>query len=211
MADDTTPSPGTPAPPPGARDETRATPSDDARDETHATPPPDARDEKRATFPDAHDETRVPSAAGDRYTLVSTWRFVVPLAVVLGVLGAVAGGGVLRWVCGIGAVLIALLWLVGAMRRPELVLEAGGYRVEEGGRERLRVDFTEVRRARAVPAEHAMYVDCGDPRRNLLLPPRRGYGFRFDRQSELYVRLARALGDRVEIVDRLEARPAPRQ
>lgn len=145
-----------------------------------------------------------------RYVLVSSWRWIVPLAIVLGVVGAVAGGGALRWVCGIGAALIALAWLAGTLRRAVLVLGDEGYRVEEGGRERLRVRFDEVRRARAVPAEHAMYVDTGDPRRNLLLPPRRGYGFRFEGQGDLYVRLARALADRLEIVERLESRPSDR-
>ncbi len=83
------------------------------------------------------------------------------------------------------------------------MVDASGYRVEQGARELLRVGFDEVKRVRAVPAEQSMYVDCGEPARNLLLPPRRGYGFRFARQGDLYVILAKRLEDRLEIVESL--------
>jgi hypothetical protein len=148
------------------------------------------------------------NAEVQRFALISTWRWVVPVAIVAGLLSAVLWQGVVpRWICGGGAVVLAILWLLE--RRPVLVIDAEGYQVEERGQKRLRVPFAEVRRARAVPAEHAMYVDCGDPGRNLLLPPRRGFGFHFDRQAQLYVLLARRLEDKLQVVSSLL--PGPQQ
>jgi hypothetical protein len=106
-------------------------------------------------------------------------------------------------VLGGGSALIAALWAGARLRRPVLVVDGEGYRVEVGRRERLRVAFREVLRVRAVPSEQAMYVDCGDPARNLLLPTRHGWGFRFARQGALYVLLAKQLADRLQIADRL--------
>ena len=149
-----------------------------------------------------------PPTDEQRYELLSSWRAVVPLAILAGVGATLALVGPARWVCGGGAIVLAVLWFVGRTARPTLVVDGTGYRVEERGRERLCVSFAEVVGARAVPAEHAMYLDCGDRARNLLLPPRRGFGFRFERQSHLYVRLARALDGKLAIVERLES-PAP--
>ncbi|HEX2568667.1 MAG TPA: hypothetical protein VH877_03840 [Polyangia bacterium] len=143
-----------------------------------------------------------------RFALLSTWRWVVPVAIGAGILAALFWQGVVpRWLCGGGAVMLAILWLLE--RRPVLVVDAEGYQVEERGRSRLRVPFAEVQRARAVPAEHAMYVDCGDPGRNLLLPPRRGFGFHFERQAQLYVLLARRLEDKLQVVASLVPAPPP--
>src|SRR5262249_32176336 len=115
--------------------------------------------------------------------------------------------GTPRWVCVGGTAFVLLAAAVARVARPVLVVDAQGYRVEERGRVRLTVGFAEIARARAVPAEQAMYLDFGEPARNPLLPPRRGYGFRFERQGALYARLARALGERLEVVPSLE-RPA---
>jgi hypothetical protein len=145
----------------------------------------------------------VSERAPERYLLLSSWRMLPPAAIGVGLLSALSLGGLARVLCVIGAAVIALLWVVGRAARPTLVVDDVGYRVEERGVERLRVAFSEVRRARAVAAEQAMYLDCGDPARNLLLPPRRGFGFRFDRQSALYVRLATSLSDKIEIVEKL--------
>ena len=144
-----------------------------------------------------------PAPGVERFALLSTWRHLPPAAIAFGVLAAIALEGNGRWVCAGGALVIAALWFIGRAARPTLVIDDGGYRVEERGTERLRVAFADVKRARAVPAEQAMYVDCGDPARNLLLPPRRGFGFRFDRQTALYVRLAQSLSDKIEIVEKL--------
>src|SRR5207248_7741790 len=102
---------------------------------------------------------------------------------------------------------IVAMWVLTVLRRPVLVVDDEGYSVEVRGRRTLRVLFSEVQRVRAVPAELAMYLDCGDPARNLLLPTRHGFGFRFARQAALYVLLARHLQDRIEIADKLVPDP----
>jgi len=141
----------------------------------------------------------------ERFALLPTTRWLAPLAIALGLIGAaVADSGRARVLFGGGTAIIATLWLIGVARRPYLSIDSDGYRVVEGTKERLRVRFDEVVRARAVAVEQAMYVDCGDPARNLLLPPRRGYGFRFARQGDLYVILAKALEAKLEMVDSLE-------
>lgn len=139
-----------------------------------------------------------------RYPLLSTARWMVPLAIVLGLVGAgMARTTAGRAILGGGALAITALWALGRARRPELVVDDTGYRVEECKHARLRVEFAEVKQVRAVPAEQAMYVDCGDPARNLLLPSRHGFGFRFARQGELYALLARHLDAKIEIADAL--------
>lgn len=136
---------------------------------------------------------------------------MIPVAIGVGLAGAAtARGPVGQLVFGGGTALVAALWGLGRRRRPVLLVDDQGYRVEERGREKLRVAFREVKRVRAVPAEQAMYIDCGAPARNLLLPTRHGYGFRFARQPELYVLLAQHLGDRVEIVETLIPPESPK-
>jgi hypothetical protein len=142
--------------------------------------------------------------AESRHALYATTRWMVPLAIVLGLVGAGLSRAPLgRALFGGGALAIAALWGVSRMRRPELVVDEQGYRVEEGRREKLRVGFAEVKRVRAVPQEQAMYLDCGDPARNLLLPTRHGFGFRFARQGALYALLARSLDGKIEIAETL--------
>lgn len=138
-----------------------------------------------------------------RFPLLPTWRWLMPLAVMLGAFGvAFAGASGPRVYFLVATALVCLLWWAQARRRPVLLVDDGGYRVRVRGRERLRVRWSEVRSARAVPDEYAMYLDCGDAARNLLLP-QHGYGFRFARQPELYALLAARLGDRLEEVDKL--------
>ena len=145
-----------------------------------------------------------------RYPLLSTSRWVVPLAIALGLVGAAtAYAERARWALGGGAAVIAGLAVVARVRRPELVVDDEGYRVEQVGRVNLSVKWSEVVRARAVPAEQAMYIDCGDPARNLLLPPHRGWGFRFAHQSDLYVHLATHLQGKLEVVPTLLPTPLP--
>ena len=97
----------------------------------------------------------------------------------------------------------ATLWFRRA--RPELVVDETGYSVLEHGREKLRVGWSEVLKVRADASEHACYVDCGDPARNLLVPPRRGWGFHFQRSNELYARILDAVPSSiVELVPRLD-------
>jgi hypothetical protein len=93
--------------------------------------------------------------------------------------------------------------------RAAVVLDETGYTVEEHGREKLRVAWSEVVRVRADAEEKAAYVDCGDRARNLLIPPRRGYGFRFERSDALYARVLEAVPDKVVLVPRLDAPAVP--
>ncbi len=142
-----------------------------------------------------------------RYPLIFPARRVVPVAVVV----AAAGAGfspslALRILCGaFGAVAAALAWWQ-ARARTAVIVDERGYAVEERGQEKLRVAWSEVVRVRADGAERALYVDCGEPARNLLVPPRRGYGFRFERSEALYAQILDAVApEKIELVTRLDA------
>ena len=136
-------------------------------------------------------------------------RRILPAALIFTAAAALfAPGLVLRAACIAFAVFALAMWLWQARRRPELVVDDGGYAVFEGGREKLRVRWPEVRRVRADRAEHALYVDAGDPARNLLVPPRRGFGFRFPRQELLYARVIEHVpAGIVEMVTQLDGPP----
>ena len=140
-----------------------------------------------------------------RYPLRARARFVVPVAIALGLLGAAtASEPRARLFCAVVAAAIAALWGIARLLGQALAVDERGYRVVRRDKVLLAVGWDEVKRARAVPAEQAMYLDTGTPAKNLLLPTRHGYGFRFARQPELYVRIARALGERLEVVESLE-------
>lgn len=149
-----------------------------------------------------------PPLAEERFPLLAGTRRLVPIAFVLAVAGAVlaTNNGTRLVYLGLTLLVVALAFLVRA-RRPVLVIDDAGYRVEIRRRVRVRVRWDEVKHARGADAEHAMYLDCGEPARNLLLPPGRGYGFRFERQDVLYARLALRLADRLELVDSLVPDP----
>ena len=135
-------------------------------------------------------------------------RRVLPAAIVFAASGALFAGGFLRAGCIAFAAFAALIWAWQARARPELVVDDDGYAVVENGREKLRVPWGEVRRVRADRAEHALYVDAGDSARNLLVPPKRGFGFRFARQELLYARVIERVPEPlIEMVDRLDAPP----
>jgi hypothetical protein len=137
---------------------------------------------------------------------VFTQRRVLPLAVAVAAAGAWLST---QWLPRALCLAFALAALAAAILqrrgRPSLLLDDDGYAVVEHGREKLRVAWSEVRRVRADAAEQALYVDCGDPARNLLVPPRRGYGFRFQRSDELFRRVLAAVPEKVESVARLDA------
>jgi hypothetical protein len=148
--------------------------------------------------------------AQERFPLLFTQRRVLPLAVAVALAGAwLAEGAWARAVClALAVAALAAAWLQ-ARTRPTLILDEDGYAVEERGREKLRVPWSEVKSVRADPSEHALYVDCGDPRRNLLVPPRRGFGFRFERAEALYAFVVAQVPERVEVVARLDTPKAP--
>jgi hypothetical protein len=142
-----------------------------------------------------------------KFALLLNHRRVLPLAVGFAAFGAIFAQELwVRLVC-VGFALVGLVAGVLQVRaRPAVIVDERGYAVEEHGREKLRVAWSEVLRVRADPGEHALYVDVGDPARNLLVPPRRGYGFHFERADELYARVVAAVGDKVEIVARLDTK-----
>ena len=145
-----------------------------------------------------------------RHPLLPATRMVAPAAIAIATIcAALAGNSGTRILYAGIALGAAMLWALTRWRRPVLTVDEGGYRVTVGKRERLAVRFEEVKKVRALPAERAMYLDCGDPARNLLVPPWRGYGFRFQDQDALYDRLATRLADRIEIVTALAPEPPP--
>ena len=142
-----------------------------------------------------------------RFALLPTTRYVSWVAVALGALGVLLWQPV--WArLGMAAVTLLVLGMTLALRlrRPQLVLTADGYRVEVRGRPRFAVAWSEVRKVLVDRSEGALYVDCGDRARNLLLPPRRGYAFTFSRREDLFQAVLRAVPDRLEEVKTLEDR-----
>jgi hypothetical protein len=147
----------------------------------------------------------------ERFEIVFPQRRILPVSVAIAAAVVVfAQGTGLRVACGVLALATVGIWLLLRRARPEVVVDERGYAVQEFGREKLRVGWSEVQKVRADPAEHALYVDCGDPARNLLVPPRRGWGFHFPRARELYARIVDAVGDKVELVERLDPRTPPK-
>jgi hypothetical protein len=141
-----------------------------------------------------------------RHPLVATTAWLLPLSVLLALAGMLAASATAaRVASGLFALLGALAWLWQRRHRPMLVVDDAGWAIELLGAEKLRVRWDEVRQVRIEPREHALYVDCGDPARNLLVPPRRGFGFRFAAQEALCARILAAVpADRVREVERLE-------
>ena len=141
-----------------------------------------------------------------RYPILFTQWGLLPVAVLLLAGWAIfASSPMLRLGAGGLALLTALAGGVLYRLRPTLLVDDDGYAIWERGREKLRVSWSEVKSVRADAEEQALYVDCGDPARNLLVPPRRGYGFRFERQAELYFDvLARVGPERTEMVNKLD-------
>jgi hypothetical protein len=141
-----------------------------------------------------------------RYPLVATTAWLLPLAVAVAFVGiALARAPMGRLVAAWFAFLGVAAWLWQRRQRPVLLLDDQGWAIEQRGREKVRVSWSDVKAVRVERREHALYVDCGDPGRNLLVPPRRGFGFRFDAQEALCARvLASVPPALVQEVERLE-------
>jgi hypothetical protein len=141
-----------------------------------------------------------------RHPLQATTAWLLPLAVAVALIGgavahALAGRLIGAWFALLGVA----AWLWQRRQRPVLLLDDDGWAIERRGRETLRVRWPDVQTVRLERREHALYLDCGDPGRNLLVPPRRGFGFRFADQAALCARvLASVPADRVREVERLE-------
>lgn len=145
-----------------------------------------------------------------RFRLLPTTRFVLPVAVLLGAL--VAALGTVTWMrvsSAAFAVVLVLLERATARRRPVLVLSADGYRVEAGGKTRFFVPWSSVQRVLCDASEQALYAECGDRAKNLLLPPVSGFAFTFEDRAALYQAVRRAVPDRIQEVARLDAAALP--
>jgi|GEM_PF-7030313 len=150
------------------------------------------------------------SGTVQRHQLVYTQRGLLLVAGIM----AIGGGAFIptlpsRLASLALGVLIGAAWLFQRRTRPILVLDDDGYRVEQGGVVRLRVAWTEVKQVRLDEAENAMHLDCGDKSRNLLVPPSRGWGYRWQDQAALVQRVLAAIPDRVVSVERLDPRHLP--
>lgn len=149
-----------------------------------------------------------------RFVLLPTTRYVAWVAIAIGAL--MAGFSPLWWARAMGAGAAFLLLgsqFVLRSRRPVLILDDSGYRVEVTGKVRFSVRWEEVRRVLHDRAEEALYLDCsaapgsasgGDRKRNLFLPPRAGFAFTFTDRALLYRMLMEKVGDRVTEIPRFD-------
>ena len=144
--------------------------------------------------------------SASRHPLLVGTRWLLPIAIVLAVAAAAAAHGTLtRLIGGFFALLGGFAWLWQERHRPTLVLDDAGYAIEQQGREKLRVAWSEVQKVRIDRKESAVYVDCGDKARNLFVPPRRGYGFRFAGAEAVCARVLAAVpAERVVEVERID-------
>ncbi len=144
--------------------------------------------------------------AASRHPLIVGTRWLLPVAIVMAVLGAaVAHATAARIGAAFFALLGAMAWWWQERHRPTLLLDDAGYAIEQMGREKLRVAWSEVQRVRVDRSESAVYLDCGDKARNLFVPPRRGYGFRFAGAEAVCARVLAAVpAERVVEVERID-------
>jgi hypothetical protein len=144
--------------------------------------------------------------APSRHPLVASAAWLLPLSVVMAIGGVVAAHAVTgRLLAGWFAVLASVAWLWQRRQRPILLVDDDGWAIEQRGREKLRVAWSEVKSVRIDRKEQAFYADCGDVGRNLFVPPRHGFGFRFGAQEQLCARMLAAVpAERVHDVERLD-------
>jgi len=140
-----------------------------------------------------------------RFRFLYGQQRALPIAGALLLAGAVFGQA--TWFRIASAVLAATVVVALVVLRragAELILDDDGYALREFGREKVRVPWAEVQKVRYDAAEQAMYLDCGDPSRNLLIPPSRGYGYRFERPAELCDEVRkRVAAEKIEPVEKL--------
>jgi hypothetical protein len=141
----------------------------------------------------------------DRYRLLLSGRRILWVAMAFAASGTLFGQPLwLRLISGLLLLATTVLKVRERVMWPCVVLDERGYAVEERGREKFRVAWSDVQRVSADAAEEALYVDCGDAAKNLLVPPGRGFGFTFERRGELFRRVIAAVPDRVLEVERLD-------
>ncbi|HWE26671.1 MAG TPA: hypothetical protein VHB97_01660, partial [Polyangia bacterium] len=97
-----------------------------------------------------------------RHPLLVGTRWLLPVAIVLAALGAAAAHALAARLFAGGFALVGVAaWLWQERHRPTLVLDDGGYAIEQRGHEKLRVAWSEVHKVRVDRHESAVYVDCG--------------------------------------------------
>jgi hypothetical protein len=145
-------------------------------------------------------------AAPSRHPLLVGTRWLLPIAIAFAVAAVVAAHAMpARLIAGFFALLGGVAWLWQERHRPTLVLDDAGYAIEQEGKEKLRVAWSEVQKVRIDRRENAVYLDCGDKARNLLVPPKRGYGFRFADAPTVLARVVAAVpAERVVEVERID-------
>jgi hypothetical protein len=148
------------------------------------------------------------AAAPTRHRVVPSASALLPVSMVITFAAFLATSWAERpWLIG-AFVGEALAWTWSRSSARFVVVDDDGYAFEAGGREKLRVRWSDVKKVRHEPREQAVYVDCGDPARNLLVPPRRGFGFHVSDAATLCARvLASVPAEKVETVERLEKPP----
>jgi hypothetical protein len=141
-----------------------------------------------------------------RHPLLVGTRWLLPVAIVLAIAATAAAHAMpARLIAGFFAMLGVVAWLWQERHRPTLVLDDAGYAIEQEGKEKLRVAWSEVQKVRLDRREHAVYLDCGDKARNLFVPPARGYGFRFARAQAVCERVVASVpAERVVEVERID-------
>ena len=144
--------------------------------------------------------------AVSRHPLLVGTRWLLPVAIGLALVGAFAAHtSTARIIAAAFAALGVLAWWWQERHRPTLVIDDAGWAIEQQGKEKLRVAWSEVQRVRVDRRESALYVETGDKARNLLVPPRRGYGFRFADAATACARVLAAVpAASVEEVERLD-------
>jgi hypothetical protein len=144
--------------------------------------------------------------AAQRHPMIMTLRWLMPAAAVMSAALGVMAHSKIGHVGGFSfAFMLAFIAILQSRMKPVLVLDDDGYAIEQGGRRRFAVPWRDVKVVRAVFDEGALYIDCGDPARNIFVPPGRGYGFRFINVGAMFKRIQSAVGDRLVRVDTVEA------
>jgi hypothetical protein len=105
----------------------------------------------------------------------------------------------------VGVAIFVMTLAAPRLLASQVLVDEQGYRLRARGRERARVAWSDVRRVKLDRAEHAAYVDTGDPARNLLVPPGRGWAFHIERAEILVARISAAVPGRLREVERLDA------
>ena len=143
-----------------------------------------------------------------RHALIFPLERLLPVASAIGLLlAALANRPALRVLYAVPALFFLGAWLVKRRARGAVIVDDAGYTLERIGRPAVRVPFSAIKKVLVDESEQALFCDTQDPARNLLVPPRYGYGFHFADSATLYAAIVAAVADRIELVDSLKGVP----